>query len=648
MPSSKIDVPVFFLLLVVSICMFPMMAYSQAQPRGLDVVAAPIAGSEAVGQQYAVFIAIDRYQEWPSLKNAVSDAERLKKVLQERYYIDTTYTFYNEQATKARVMKLFEDLSSELRPQDSLLIFYAGHGVMDRLTNIGSWILYDAGTDRYDQKGWLNNPSIRNLLRNIRSKHVLLVSDSCFSGDILNVERGGQIEITEDYFRKAYSRRSRQVLTSGASEAVPDESVFTRALIRLLEENTKLYLDPLMLYNEIRLTRDLTTSPLLGTLKETDSQEGGSFLFFLKQAQPALVKILYDPNGATAGAVPVDSGLYSPGTTVQLQPHGSLLKSGYQFAGWNTKPDGTGIEYSEGSALALREENITLYARWVPVSNYRILYYSNGATSGVAPLDDKMYASGEKAVVLGPASLAKSGYEFDGWNTRADGTGISYKPADTIIITGGNILLYGQWKKVAVAVRPSTGWIDFSSVPLNTHIYIDGDFHSSIVGYQTSHFEILPAGLHRVDLFYNYRSFSETIQISDGIISKPSKSLSQLADYLEEEKNAAKEYKTKASARSGKVLFSVMGLGAAAICFIAGQSTYTSYTHSSNPTEIAAYRSQAELLSAATVASLAVGVVFAIQIPSINLPPKPQTNGMSIDDYIKDLDLTIAQIRSGL
>jgi len=301
----------FLLFSILMLLLFPDFASAQDVNRGLDVVAAPIAGSAVVGRQYAVFIAIDRYKEWPPLKNAVSDAERMRSVLQKRYYFDQIYTLYNDQATKEKVMKQFEKLSNELRPEDSLFVFYAGHGVMDSLTRIGSWILQDGGANRYEQKGWLPNPQIRSLLSMIRSRHVLLVSDSCFSGDILNVERGSQPEITDEYFKKAYARRSRQVLTSGASETVPDESVFTRALVRLFEENTKPYLDPFMLFNEIRLTQDLTTSPLLGTLKDTDSQDGGSFIFFLKQSQPVQAKAQYDPNGATMGTAPVDSGLTS-------------------------------------------------------------------------------------------------------------------------------------------------------------------------------------------------------------------------------------------------------------------------------------------------------------------------------------------------
>ena len=471
MPAYKKKLVIFiFLITIVAVVWCPSSAYAQTDYRGLDVVAAPIAGSEAVGKQYAVFIAIDRYKEWPPLKNAVPDAERMRTVLEKRYYIDQVFTLYDEAATKEAVMKLFENLTNELRPEDSLFVFYAGHGVMDPLTRIGSWILQDGGTNRYEQKGWLDNPKIRSLLSTIRSRHVLLVSDSCFSGDILNIERGSQIEITDEYFKKAYARRSRQVLTSGASEKVPDESAFTRSLIRFFEENTKPYLDPIMLFNEIRLTQDLTTSPLLGTLKDSDSQEGGSFIFFLKQ-QPMQAKVQYYPNGATMGAVPVDGGLYSPGATAKVLSPGSLSKSGYEFAGWNTKPDGTGTDVAAGNYLTIKDADVRLYARWVPVAKqYRVFYFSNGATSGAVPVASNNYLEGDTVTVLGnTGSLSKTGYSFAGWNTKSDGSGTSYQVGSTFKMGSSNVSLYAKWT-IPSYVLFATGWNNWGQLGDGTKI----------------------------------------------------------------------------------------------------------------------------------------------------------------------------------
>ena len=134
----------------------------------------------------------------------------------------------------------------------------------------------------YAQDNWLANNQIRGFIKKMKARHIALVSDSCFSGDILNPSRGLVSGITDEYFKNAYNRVSRQVLTSGASETVPDVSPFAQQLKFALEGNNKPYLDPLMIYNEIRLGVSGTT-PLFGNLKGSGHQEGASFIFFLKE-----------------------------------------------------------------------------------------------------------------------------------------------------------------------------------------------------------------------------------------------------------------------------------------------------------------------------------------------------------------------------
>jgi hypothetical protein len=113
----------------------------------------------------------------------------------------------------------------------------------------------------------------------MKARHILLVSDACFAGDILNPNRAISPEISSEYFRNAYSRVSRQVLTSGASETVPDESPFARGLKLALEGNTSPYLDPLMLYNEVRLGTKGTT-PLFGDFETPAIRKARASFFF--------------------------------------------------------------------------------------------------------------------------------------------------------------------------------------------------------------------------------------------------------------------------------------------------------------------------------------------------------------------------------
>lgn len=168
-----------------------------------------------------------------------------------------------------------------MKQEDSVFIFYAGHGHLDAASKNGFWIPVDGGLDDNVQERWIPNSIIRGLISQLKSKHILLISDFCFSGDLLDVRREKPPTINNEYFKKAYKRRSRQVLTSGASERVPDSSNFARQLKLALDGNKKPILDPFMLYSEIRLAiRE--TLPMFGFLRGTDHQEGAAFLIFLK------------------------------------------------------------------------------------------------------------------------------------------------------------------------------------------------------------------------------------------------------------------------------------------------------------------------------------------------------------------------------
>ena len=95
-----------------------------------------------------VLIAIDKYSQWLPLKNPVKDAQELKDIITCRYYIDEVLELYDEHATKAEISRLFARLIEETKPEDSVFIFYAGHGHLDKLSDNGFWIPVDGGTDK--------------------------------------------------------------------------------------------------------------------------------------------------------------------------------------------------------------------------------------------------------------------------------------------------------------------------------------------------------------------------------------------------------------------------------------------------------------------------------------------------------------------
>ena len=158
--------------------------------------------------------------------------------------------------------------------------------------------------------------------------------------------------------------------------------------------------------------------------------------------------VTYSGNVSTGGTVPVDSNSYTQGQTVTVLGNtGSLVKTGYTFASWNTAANGAGTSYAPSQTFSMGAANVTLYARWTPVaSGYSVTYNANGATGGTVPADPGTYYQSSSVTVLGnTGSLVYTGFRFVGWQTMADGSGTTYAPGGTFLMGTANITLYALW-----------------------------------------------------------------------------------------------------------------------------------------------------------------------------------------------------------
>ncbi|MED4555351.1 S-layer homology domain-containing protein [Lysinibacillus capsici] len=82
------------------------------------------------------------------------------------------------------------------------------------------------------------------------------------------------------------------------------------------------------------------------------------------------------------------------------------------------------------------------------LQTYMVTYDSNGSDGGIVPTDSKQYKNQDNITVLGnTGNLMKAGYTFVGWNTKADGKGVTYKIGQTIQMGKGNLILYALWSK---------------------------------------------------------------------------------------------------------------------------------------------------------------------------------------------------------
>ncbi len=101
---------------------------------------------------------------------------------------------------------------------------------------------------------------------------------------------------------------------------------------------------------------------------------------------------------------------------------------------------------------------------------YIVTYNGNGNTSGTVPVDNNTYKLNETVTVsANTGGLQKSGHNFGGWNTKADGTGDHYEPGETIIVANENIILYVQWPPYTVTYNGNGN--SGGTVPVDSNEY---------------------------------------------------------------------------------------------------------------------------------------------------------------------------------
>jgi hypothetical protein len=118
----------------------------------------------------------------PKLKTAVSDAREIARILRGQYGFEEPKLLLNADATREKIMRALNELRVTMPDNGNLLIYYAGHGQFDREGKKFYWLPIDA--DPNDDTNWTMADEITARLRTIPAKHILIVSDSCYSGGI--------------------------------------------------------------------------------------------------------------------------------------------------------------------------------------------------------------------------------------------------------------------------------------------------------------------------------------------------------------------------------------------------------------------------------------------------------------------------------
>ena len=192
------------------------------------------------GRNYALVIGINRYQQIPQLNTAVNDASEVARVLQENYGFTATLLL-DGKATRSAIIKELNAIKNRMAANDSLVIFYAGHGWNDKVTETSYWLPVDA--EKNDPSNWLEAKTITDQLKRSQARQILVVADSCYAGTISRSFDPGiapQGITRVNYLRKMTLKPSRVLIASGGNEPVSDSggaghSVFTDILLKALQ-----------------------------------------------------------------------------------------------------------------------------------------------------------------------------------------------------------------------------------------------------------------------------------------------------------------------------------------------------------------------------------------------------------------------------
>ena len=227
-----------------------------------------------------VMFGLDRYRDSriPQLANPISDAQAIGQAFAQQMNYDVELS---SNATKVDILQQFNQLIEQSQPQDSVVIYFAGHGQMVDATGMGYWLPSDASAS--NPRSWISNRDISRALSRIRSKQIIVIADACYSGTLAHELQMSQLNSEADV-QEFLKHRAVTVMTSGGEEPVADggrdgHSVFAWSLLQQLNQ-VEHWQTTAEIYNQVRqvVESELPQQPMYGAILSAGHETGADFL----------------------------------------------------------------------------------------------------------------------------------------------------------------------------------------------------------------------------------------------------------------------------------------------------------------------------------------------------------------------------------
>lgn len=231
------------------------------------------------GRRIALLVGNNDYAKpIPPLETPIADVDKIAALLAGRFGYSTHVV---RNAGQAKIVEELNRIAATARPEDSVLLFYAGHGYLMEDIQMGFWIPVDASVKT--AKGWISNQDIAKMLAAIPARQLILISDSCFSGTLTKEQKVAEDPVgSRDELAR---RRSVVVLSSGGDEPVSDEgkdghSIFAWNLIRELGGLGGVT-SGVQIWRTLRteVSKEYPQEPQYGAVLSAGHVSGGDYLF---------------------------------------------------------------------------------------------------------------------------------------------------------------------------------------------------------------------------------------------------------------------------------------------------------------------------------------------------------------------------------
>ena len=162
----------------------------------------------------------------------------------------------------------------------------------------------------------------------------------------------------------------------------------------------------------------------------------------------------YSVTYVTEGSSSVtDDKLYAEGAHATVRDGASTAPAGKVFLYWNASSDSSGKKYYPNDKVLVPKGGVTLTAVYGPVAQVLTLTYHSNYPDGTdtTALESNLKNNARITVAASNKFSPPIGYEFDCWNTKADGTGDKFAAGSSARVDNiDSNDLYARWKKTTI------------------------------------------------------------------------------------------------------------------------------------------------------------------------------------------------------